>query len=75
MIMEVIGIVMFFSGCYGVYWTGKRTFERRNEAGIQEFSSYGKAIGSQALEGLIRIISILAIGLGFFVFCMGLAGL
>lgn len=68
---KVIGIVFFLIGCVGVYWTGKRSFERRNVAGMEEFESYGKAVGTKALEGVISLIAKVLIFLGFLMFCMG----
>jgi len=58
------GIIFLCAGCYGVYWTGKRSFNRRNIAGIEEFASYGKALGTRAIEKVVRIVSWLAIALG-----------
>ena len=72
-IIGAVGIVIFSPGCYGVYWTGKRAFERRNKFGVQEFDSYGKAAGATALESIIGIVSVLAIAFGFILFCVGLA--
>ena len=72
-IIGVVGIMIFSPGCYGMYWTGKRAFERRNKAGVQEFDSYGKAVGATALESIISIVSVLAIAFGFLLFCIGLA--
>ncbi|MDR2186483.1 MAG: hypothetical protein LBE62_00350 [Azonexus sp.] len=69
--LKVIGLVFFFAGCFGVYWSGKRAFERRNIAGVEEFSSYGKAVGLRAFEGLVKIISWLSIAIGFVGFCLG----
>lgn len=60
----VWGIIFLCAGGYGMYWTGKRSFERRNVAGIEEFSSYGQALGTRAVEKVVRIGSLLAIALG-----------
>jgi len=55
---------MALGGAFGLYWTGKRAFYRRNSAGIQEFSSYSGALVTNALEGIIRIGSLIGIVLG-----------
>lgn len=63
--MSVVwGIIFLCAGGYGVYWTGKRSFERRNVAGIEEFASYGQALGTRAIEKVVRIASWLSIALG-----------
>lgn len=61
----IIFSVIFLLGWYGVYWTSGREFNRRNHAGVEEFSSYNHALFWGLVEGLVRILSILAIGLGF----------
>lgn len=60
----VVGIIFICAGGYGVYWTGKRSFERRNLAGIEEFASYGKALGTRAFEKLVRIAAGVAMVIG-----------
>lgn len=60
-----IGIVIFLASSFGLYWTGKRAFHRRNAAGVQEFNSFGGALATNALEGIIKIASWLGIVLGF----------
>lgn len=63
--MSVVwGIIFLCAGIYGVYWTGKRSFERRNVAGIEEFASYGKALGTRAIEKMVRIVSWFSVALG-----------
>lgn len=59
-----VGIIFLIGGAFGLYWTGKRAFYRRNSAGIQEFSSYTGALVTNALEGIIRIGSLIGIVLG-----------
>lgn len=60
----VFGLIFICAGGFGIYWTGKRSFNRRNIAGIEEFASYGKALGTKAIEKVVRIMSWLAIALG-----------
>lgn len=60
----IMGVVVFLASCYGLYWTGKRAFHRRNVAGIQEFGSYGGALATNALEGIIKIACRVGIVLG-----------
>lgn len=38
-------------------WTGRRRFSRRNIAGVEEFGSYGTAVGSRLLEGLLDTLA------------------
>ena len=65
-----VGIIFFIGGAFGLYWTGKRAFYRRNSAGIQEFSSYSGALVTNALEGIIRIGSLIGIVLGVMMISM-----
>jgi hypothetical protein len=59
-----IGIVFFLASAFGLYWTGKRAFHRRNAAGVQEFNSFGGALATNALEGIIKIASWIGIVFG-----------
>ncbi|MFC5475245.1 hypothetical protein [Paraherbaspirillum soli] len=69
--IKAIGIIMFLLGSYGQYWVGKRSFHRRNQAGIEVFESYGGALATQALEKVVKIASGVGIALGFILFCVG----
>lgn len=69
--MKAIGILIFLSGAYGIYWSGKQAFERRNSAGVEEFSSYASAVGRTALEAIIKLAGWAGIMLGFLTFCIG----
>ena len=61
-----MGIVIFVLGAAGIYWAGRRAFYRRNAAGVEAFSSYGKAVVTQTFENLIRLVSIICVGYGIF---------
>lgn len=69
--IKAIGILLFFLSCFGLYWVGKRAFNRRNAAGVQQFNSYGGALAANAIEGIVKIASWLGIALGFMMFCVG----
>lgn len=55
----LLGVVILAASVFGLYWTGKREFQRRNAAGVEEFDSYGQALVTNALEGIIRIASVI----------------
>jgi hypothetical protein len=65
-----VGIIFFIGGAFGLYWTGKRAFYRRNSAGIQEFNSYSEALVTNALESIVRIGSLIGIVLGVMMISM-----
>lgn len=60
----IVWIVLLAIGGYGLFWTNKRRFERRNVAGIEEFSSYGKAVATRGGEKIVRLASWLLLVLG-----------
>ena len=60
----IFGVVLLSAGGGGLFWVNGRSFNRRNVAGIEEFESYGKALGIRAMEKIIRIASWLAIVVG-----------
>jgi cbb3-type cytochrome oxidase subunit 3 len=65
-----VGFIFFIGGAFGLYWTGKRAFYRRNSAGIQEFNSYSEALVTNALESIVRIGSLIGIVLGVMMISM-----
>lgn len=70
-----IGILMFIGGLMTQRWVGKRQFERRNSAGVQEFKSYDAAVGAQAAEKLALMLSRMAVFLGLLIVgCVWLVG-
>ena len=52
-----IGILMVVVGAALHFWLGNRAFKRRNQSGLETFSSYGKAMGTQAGERIVLVIS------------------
>ncbi|MDR2507002.1 MAG: hypothetical protein LBD67_03260 [Candidatus Accumulibacter sp.] len=68
--LKVFGIVVFLVGCAGVYWTGKRSFERRNVAEEEVFEFYRKAVGPKVMEGVISLVANVLVVLGFGMFCI-----
>ena len=59
--MAFLGVLAVLAGIAILWWTGKNKFERTNASGVQEFSSYGKAMGQTFLENVMRRIAILLI--------------
>lgn len=68
----LMGIVILGASVFGLYWTGKREFHRRNAAGVEEFNSYGQALATNALESIIRIASVIGtlVGLMMIIFSL-----
>ncbi|MDP9765563.1 hypothetical protein [Deinococcus enclensis] len=58
------GIILIDIGVLLQVWQGRRAFHRRNGAGLETFSSYGKALGTQAGERLVLILARLLLLLG-----------
>ncbi len=52
------------SGIALMAWAGRRRFNRRNFAGIEEFSGYGDALGSRMIEGFISLMGRLFFAVG-----------
>jgi len=55
--MIVVGII-FLVICWVINLIiGRRKFYRRNQAGVEEFESYGKAVGTNLFEGALTKIA------------------
>ena len=63
--MGLVGVVATAAGIAMLMWAGRRRFNRRNFAGVQEFSSYGQAVGRRLVEALADSFGgvVMAIGL------------
>lgn len=58
------GVVMLALGVGIILWTNQRAFNRRNVAGVQEFSSYGHSLLVRTLERIGRLLAWLFILVG-----------
>lgn len=63
-IFKVIGIILILLGIGIRYQIGKRRFNRRNIAGIEQFTSYKKLVTTRTGEGFARFMANLLIFLG-----------
>ena len=57
----VLGLVLVFCGCAGVFFIGRRKFLRRNMAGIEEFGGYTKMLVTRFGEVIVKGLSLLCI--------------
>ncbi len=64
MVSLIWGFVFIASGLAVKFFVGKRRFNRVNEAGVEEFSSYGSALANSALEKTLSIGSFIVIIFG-----------
>jgi hypothetical protein len=58
------GVLTIFVGIRLLYWVGKRRFMRRGVGGLQQFSSYRRALINIALERVAQILGVLLIVAG-----------
>ena len=60
----VWGIVFLVAGLAGRFYIGRRKFNRRNVAGIEEYESYSSALANSAFDRIASIGSGILIFLG-----------
>ncbi|WP_266064339.1 hypothetical protein [Brucella intermedia] len=65
MLQLILGIAMFGIACIGFNKVAKRKFERTNEAGVEQFPSYGAKERALAFERLIYGASAILSIVGF----------
>lgn len=57
--MEIFaGVLLMLTGYLVGLYVRRRAFYRRNEAGVEEFNSFGKSIVSGLFEGALKVISV-----------------
>jgi len=59
-IAVLLGVFIIAVGGMGLFWCSKQSFHRRNALGMEEFESYGQMVLLRIIEGLVMLISILA---------------
>ena len=63
--MNLFWAIIFLAGGFILkFQLNKRQFNRRNSAGIEEFSSYGNAYTTRLMEKFGRLIAVILIILG-----------
>ncbi|RYY24523.1 MAG: hypothetical protein EOP41_05835 [Sphingobacteriaceae bacterium] len=63
--MNLIWALVFLAGGFFLrFQINKRQFNRRNVAGVEEFTSYGKAYTTQMAEKIGRLVGIFLIVIG-----------
>lgn len=64
--VTIYGAVLIFVGVGLRFFVGQRRFSRRGIGGTQQYGSYWSAVLTSTMEGLLMIISALAIVSGIF---------
>lgn len=67
----LLGSIALIIGIAIRYVIGRRKFNRRSSTGMQQFSSYEKAVGITLVERFFRFIGLLLILAGLFVIAFG----
>ncbi|WP_034636054.1 hypothetical protein [Desulfovibrio cuneatus] len=65
----VIGITLIVFTIASGFYLDRQQFNRKNIAGVQEFSSYGSLVKTRIIEGTIKAMSIASglAGIGFII--------
>lgn len=72
-IMKIAGILALVIGIGIRFLINRRKFNRRNVAGVEEFSSYTSSVGNRFLEFIGRLISFVLILIGLYVIIVWIA--
>jgi hypothetical protein len=65
--MATIGIVLIAGALLGFGWVGRRKFYRTNKYGVEEFESWGRAVRTQLLEGVVALVCLVAFFVGIMI--------
>jgi hypothetical protein len=60
----IAGVVLVIAGGLARFWVGRREFQRRNMAGVEEFRSYGGSLAAKGVETVARLLGTLMIVAG-----------
>ena len=70
---KVLIVIAALICCGGIYWANKRSFDRRNQFGIEEFEGYGGVVFANLVEGVVRIASFFGLIMSVMMFFVALA--
>jgi hypothetical protein len=62
--LGLLGIVATPAGIATLMWAGRRRFNRRNFAGVEQFAGYGDSLRKRLIEGLAESIGVLVFAIG-----------
>lgn len=68
---QIVGIIFLLVGLLIRYHIGKRKFNRRNFAGIEVFSTYGRGVFTRFFERLFRFLGMILILLAILLILFG----
>lgn len=71
-LLVLLAPIILALGIAGIIYVRRRKFYRRNVAGVEEFKSFGSAVGTRFFEEFISVISFLAILFGGWVSLRGI---
>lgn len=71
----LLGLFTLGGGLVGHVAIGRRSFYRRNPAGVEEFHSYGAAVTNRGAEGCLRVLFNLCVVFGILWTVGGIFGL
>ncbi|EGV34098.1 hypothetical protein ThidrDRAFT_0253 [Thiorhodococcus drewsii AZ1] len=74
-IFASVGALLFVIGYFGDHWVDRRQFYRRNDNGVEEFKSYGSAVATSYIEGIVGFLSKIIKIIGGMLFVLGTLGL
>lgn len=69
--VQLYGFIVLAVGAAIRYWIGRRRFYRRGVGGLQQFSTYNKALANTFFERVMGLMALLLIVFGMFLFVVG----
>ena len=64
----ILGVALWACGIAGIFFVKRRSFYRRNAAGLETFDGYGKMLVTRAFESAVNIGSLFCFCAGVIVF-------
>ena len=64
---EYVGTILLFVGVFFVLWKRKRKFDRTNNFGVEQFSSFWGKLGAKTKDGLIGVTALMLLSSGLLI--------
>ncbi len=70
----LIGVIFVLLAVGGIFFVKRRSFYRRNMAGVEEFESFSSVVLNRGLEKILSILSVVFFMMGVLLIISGLVG-
>lgn len=66
----LVGVILLAAGALLAFWERKRRFDRRNEFGVERFSSYWAKLRAGTVDSVVGVAAVILLSAGVFLLAL-----